>query len=239
MPHWGRRAAVTVFYLGTSTCADVFSRSHSHRIDSVTFYCTPSTGPHGFHTLGRTLDSTLRSLNNLLERPHASYFFYLLPRPGKFIPVGNYLPAAILLGASITIGGFNCPSPVEGVLWLLPAVLLSGLAWAVQIPSVSLLALAIPRPKGDARESLIALVHLLYGALIPTLAMVNFPQAILLAAITLTYLVPSGWTRLVVLGLHPSLARSDLRLAWETVGSLAWPGVFAVWLPLWIVVAMS
>ncbi|KIR98712.1 hypothetical protein L804_04296 [Cryptococcus deuterogattii 2001/935-1] len=87
-----------------------------YRIDSLTIYCTPATGPHGFHTLGRTLESTLRSFNNLLERLHASYFFYLLPFPDHFIPVGNYLPAAVLLGASLTVGGLDCPAPEEGGL---------------------------------------------------------------------------------------------------------------------------
>ena len=211
----------------------------SHRIDSLTLYCTPSTGPHGFHTLGRTLESSLRSLNNLLERLHASYFFYLLPRPGKFIPVGHYLPAAVLLGTSITIEGFDCPSPLKGVLWFLPAFLLSGLSWVLQIPLVSLVALAFPRPKGDAKTSLSALVHLLYGALIPTLAMVNFPQAILLAGITIAYLATPRWLRLGILGLHPSLlVKLDLKGEWEMVGNLAWPGIFAVWLPLWIVSAI-
>ncbi len=86
---------------------------------------------------------------------------------------------------------------------------------------------------------MIALTHLLYGAYIPTLAMVNFPQAILLASITVAYLAPPRWVRLGILGLHPSLlAKLDLRGEWETVGNLAWPGVFVVWLPLWIASAM-
>ena len=213
--------------------------NHSHRIDSVTLYCSPATGPHGFHTLGRTLESSLRSLNNLLERLHASYFFYLLPRPGKFIPVGHYLPAAVVLGTSVTIGGFDCPSPLKGVLWFIPALLLSGIAWLLQSPTVSIIALVLPRPEGGSRQSLSALTHLFYGALIPTLAMVNFPQALLLAGVTIAYLAPSRWARLVLLGLHPSLLISlDLRREWETVGNLMWPGIFAVWLPLWTVSAM-
>ncbi len=207
----------------------------SHRIDSLTLYCTPASGPHGFHTLGRTLESSLRSLNNLLERLHASYFFYLLPRPGKFIPVGHYLPAAVLLGASISIAGFDCPAPLEGAIWMLPAFLLSGLAWVVQSPLVSLLAFGLPRPKADERKSLGALTHLLYGAYVPTLAMVNFPQAVLLAGISFAYLGPTRWVRLAMLGLHPSfLPGVQLRGEWETVGNLAWPGVFAIWVPLWV-----
>jgi glycosylphosphatidylinositol transamidase len=53
------------------------------------------------------LESTLRSINNLLERLHASFFFYLLLHPGWFVKIGNYLPAAILIGAGLTIGGIR------------------------------------------------------------------------------------------------------------------------------------
>lgn len=211
-----------------------------HRIDAVTLYCTPATGPHGFHTLGRTLESTLRSLNNLLERLHASYFFYLMPQIDHFIPVGNYLPIAVLLGASITLGGFDCPTPLEGIVWMIPAFALSWVAWIFQTPLVSLVAMALPKPHGDARKSVCSLTHLLYGALIPTLAMVNFPQAILLALIVVTYLCAPSWMRLGLLGLHPALVRAgdlDLRWEWETLGNVAWPAVFAVWLPLWIIVS--
>ncbi|ORY26329.1 Gaa1-like protein [Naematelia encephala] len=208
-----------------------------HRIDSATLYCSPATGPHGFHTLGRTLESTLRSLNNLLERLHASYFFYLLPRPGKFLPVGHYLPSAIILGASITIAGFDCPDPLAGLMWLLPAFGLGWIGWALQTPWISFLALAIPRPTGNSRKSLSSLTHLLYGALIPTLAMVNYPQALLLAAVTIAYLAPYRWIRLALLALHPGLIMG-LKEEWETVGNLAWPGIFAIWVPLWCIAAM-
>ena len=32
------------------------------------------------HTIGRVVEGVFRSLNNLLERLHQSFFFYLLPR---------------------------------------------------------------------------------------------------------------------------------------------------------------
>ena len=53
------------------------------------------------------MESTLRSINNLLERFHASFFFYLLTHPGWFTKIGNYLPAAILLGAGLTVEGLR------------------------------------------------------------------------------------------------------------------------------------
>ncbi|KAJ1722434.1 Glycosyl phosphatidyl inositol protein transamidase complex subunit [Coemansia erecta] len=57
--------------------------------------------------VGRTVEGTLRSLNNLLERFHQSFFFYLLSgnggfsKSGLFISIGNYVPAAVLLAAAL------------------------------------------------------------------------------------------------------------------------------------------
>lgn len=53
----------------------------------------------GLYQAGRVLEGILRSLNNLLERFHQSYFFYLLPGNDRFISIGNMPP---LLVASST-----------------------------------------------------------------------------------------------------------------------------------------
>ncbi|OCF31947.1 glycosylphosphatidylinositol transamidase [Kwoniella heveanensis BCC8398] len=217
-----------------------------HRIDALTLYASPAEGPHGFHTLGRTIESTLRSMNNLLERLHASYFFYLLPRPDQFIPVGHYLPAAVLLGASLTIGGFDCPSPLEGLGYILPAFAVAAVAWIVGLHPIFLapVPLAIlPRPQGQAHTSAKSLTLLFYGALIPTLAMVNFPQAVVLALISLLYLTLPKYLALAILAIQPGLILAlaqgywglDLQKDWLAVGNLTWPGVYAVWLPLWMI----
>ena len=55
----------------------------------------------------RAIESTFRSLNNLLERFHASAFLYLMTSVTSFITVGNYLAAPILLSASMTILGLS------------------------------------------------------------------------------------------------------------------------------------
>lgn len=34
-----------------------------------------------------------RKLNNLLERLHQSYFFYLMPSLSHFVSIGYYMPA--------------------------------------------------------------------------------------------------------------------------------------------------
>lgn len=216
--------------------------TNRYRIDSLTLYCTPATGPHGFHTLGRTLESTLRSFNNLLERLHASYFFYLLPRPNYFIPVGNYLPAAVLLGASLTIGGFDCPSPLQGLVYMSFAFGSALLLWMTRLPTYLFFAtiLFYPRPRGLAHKSLESMSLLLYGAFIPTLAMINFPQSILLAFFAHLYLRLPEWPRVVTLAtpcIIPAVmqwfGKVDLEKEWRELGNFGWVGVYAFWIPLW------
>ncbi|KAF9647556.1 Gaa1-domain-containing protein [Thelephora ganbajun] len=80
---------------------------HQFHIDAFTIFAVPATGPHGFHTLGRIVESTLRTCNNLLERLHASFFFYLLPEPGTFTKIGNYLPSAVVISTAILFSGLR------------------------------------------------------------------------------------------------------------------------------------
>lgn len=168
-----------------------------------------------------------------------------MPRPGKFIPVGHYLPSAVLLGASITLGGFDCPDLLQGVLYLLPGYALALLCWVTQMPA--LLALAFPwvyimltdRHK-EKRRSARSLMRLLYGALIPTLAMVNFPQAVLLALFVLAadvglllLIFAFGSVPLAVgghyIGLHKLLAAGQAEWA---LGNVTYPATYAVIIPL-------
>ncbi|XP_023934325.1 glycosylphosphatidylinositol anchor attachment 1 protein [Bicyclus anynana] len=56
-----------------------------------------------FYLLGITLERVLRSLNNLLERFHQSYFFYMLAATNRYISIGQYMPSLCLLcGAMLT-----------------------------------------------------------------------------------------------------------------------------------------
>jgi GPI-anchor transamidase subunit GAA1 len=53
--------------------------------------------------LGRTVESICRSLNNLLEHFHQSFFFYLLMQTNRFVSIGTYLPSAMAVAAGFTI----------------------------------------------------------------------------------------------------------------------------------------
>ena len=81
--------------------------SYRFRIDAITVFAVPATGPHGFYAMGKILESSLRTMNNLLERLHASFFFFLLVRPELFMKIGMYLPSAILVGTAMLFSGLG------------------------------------------------------------------------------------------------------------------------------------
>ncbi|KAI6028674.1 Gaa1-like GPI transamidase component [Pisolithus orientalis] len=64
---------------------------HKFRIDAITLI----------------IESTLRTTNNLLERLHASFFFYLFTSPGTFMKIGKFLPSAVLVSAAMMISGLG------------------------------------------------------------------------------------------------------------------------------------
>lgn len=53
--------------------------------------------------MGRVVEGAFRSLNNLLEHLHQSFFFYLLMGRDRFVSIGTYLPSAMLVAANFTI----------------------------------------------------------------------------------------------------------------------------------------
>lgn len=58
---------------------------------------------YGFIEMGLLLEGIFRSLNNLLERFHQSYFFYLLVSTSRFVSIGLYMPPFALVAAGILI----------------------------------------------------------------------------------------------------------------------------------------
>uniref|UniRef100_A0A7N8X8I1 GPI-anchor transamidase component GPAA1 n=1 Tax=Mastacembelus armatus TaxID=205130 RepID=A0A7N8X8I1_9TELE len=66
-------------------------------INSLRPYKTDAT------TIGRLLEGMYRKLNNLLERLHQSYFFYLMPSLSHFVSIGYYMPAFGLLAVILLL----------------------------------------------------------------------------------------------------------------------------------------
>jgi GPI-anchor transamidase subunit GAA1 len=73
-----------------------------YHIDAITL-TTIGEGWQDEMALGRTVESICRSLNNLLEHLHQSFFFYLLMQSNRFVSIGTYLPSAMAVAAGFTI----------------------------------------------------------------------------------------------------------------------------------------
>ncbi|KAH0609384.1 uncharacterized protein H6S33_012870 [Morchella sextelata] len=77
-----------------------------YHIDAITLQAY-GEGRHDEVTLGRTVESLFRSLNNLLEHFHQSFFFYLLMANRVFVSIGTYLPSAMLVAVNFTFAAIG------------------------------------------------------------------------------------------------------------------------------------
>ncbi|OAL35785.1 hypothetical protein AYO20_04935 [Fonsecaea nubica] len=73
----------------------------TYHIDAITLTAT-NEGWQDEMAFGRTIESICRSLNNLLEKLHQSFFFYLLMQSNRFVSIGTYLPGAMIMAAAYT-----------------------------------------------------------------------------------------------------------------------------------------
>lgn len=87
---------------GLGFAAGAHSSFIPYHIDAITLQ-TKGTGWQDEMALGRTVEGLFRSLNNLLEHLHQSFFFYLLMHNKRFVSIGTYLPSAMLVAANFTI----------------------------------------------------------------------------------------------------------------------------------------
>ncbi|OTA99946.1 hypothetical protein M426DRAFT_324684 [Hypoxylon sp. CI-4A] len=73
-----------------------------YHVDAITLQPV-GNGWHDEMGLGRLVEGMFRSLNNLLEKLHQSFFFYLLIHKHRFVSIGTYLPSAMLVAVNFTI----------------------------------------------------------------------------------------------------------------------------------------
>ena len=73
-----------------------------YHVDAITLQAV-GEGREDDMAMGRVVESIFRSLNNLLEHFHQSFFFYLLMQADRFVSIGTYLPSAMLVAANFTI----------------------------------------------------------------------------------------------------------------------------------------
>lgn len=73
-----------------------------YHVDAITLQAV-GDGWQDEMAMGRCVESIFRSLNNLLEHFHQSFFFYLLMQADRFVSIGTYLPCAMLVAVNFTI----------------------------------------------------------------------------------------------------------------------------------------
>lgn len=73
------------------------------------------------HTTAKIIEGIFRSLNNLLERFHQSFFFYLLPSTSRYVSIGMYMPwfglmalAGLIQGIVLWLAAGQAPNKQEG-----------------------------------------------------------------------------------------------------------------------------
>lgn len=87
---------------GLGNAAGPHSSFIPYHVDAVTLQ-PYGKGFHDEMAMGRVIEGSFRSLNNLLEHLHQSFFFYLLMQRDRFVSIGTYLPSAMLIAANFTI----------------------------------------------------------------------------------------------------------------------------------------
>ncbi|XP_078445298.1 GPI transamidase component family protein / Gaa1-like family protein [Wolffia australiana] len=116
-PQWAFGAPAAEYVRGTATMArSIYSQAlgvptgchgafRDYQIDAVTLQFFPRNSldfEFGRSAIllksGRLIEGVIRSVNNLLEKFHQSFFLYLLTSPNKFVSVGVYMiPFALLV----------------------------------------------------------------------------------------------------------------------------------------------
>ncbi|XP_030381948.1 glycosylphosphatidylinositol anchor attachment 1 protein [Scaptodrosophila lebanonensis] len=87
---------------------------HRYRIDALTIAAMKRTTHSNIKTspnsvaipLLKAIEGIARSLNNLLERFHQSFFFYVIVHNDRYISIGDYMPALVALVACAFIKAY-------------------------------------------------------------------------------------------------------------------------------------
>lgn len=87
-----------VFKQATGVPASSHSEFLNYRIEALTVSAKKNpnlnrvASRQNLFKSAKIIEGTLRSLNNLLERFHQSFFFYLLPSSNQYISIAMYMP---------------------------------------------------------------------------------------------------------------------------------------------------
>lgn len=83
-----------------SGCHGVFHRYHIEALTLEGVSTSKGVRSYPLDQLARVVEGIFRSLNNLMERFHQSFFFYLLPSTDRYVSIGLYMPPFGLMALS-------------------------------------------------------------------------------------------------------------------------------------------
>ncbi|KAI6204381.1 hypothetical protein M3Y94_00667800 [Aphelenchoides besseyi] len=94
----------------------IHSVLNHYRIHSVTLKATRDRQhrPHSLESAALIVEAGFRSLNNILEKLHQSYFFYLLVSPHHFLSIAYYFPALAIQTFPFLLQQFRAYSSIRG-----------------------------------------------------------------------------------------------------------------------------
>ncbi|ERF71121.1 hypothetical protein EPUS_09144 [Endocarpon pusillum Z07020] len=152
-----RARLITMLQGMTSQAVGHGTGAHSvfmpYHIDAITLTAA-GDGWQDEMALGRTVESIFRSLNNLLEHFHQSFFFYLLMQANRFVSIGTYLPSAMAVAAGFSIMAIHLwirSGHVE-ILSELPGQCINAEADLAEKPSLEADGLAHPPPNQQTQH---------------------------------------------------------------------------------------
>jgi len=94
----GDHGIFNIYHIDAITISNTNSGSNFTRPNSGNRFML-----HSKIQLGRILEGTFRSLNNLLEHLHQSFYYYLLPSPHFYISIGEYMISLGLILIGFTL----------------------------------------------------------------------------------------------------------------------------------------
>ena len=112
------------------------------RIQAVTLKACGEQGNIDITTFGRVPEAIFRAVNNLLEKFHQSFFFYLMLAPRNFVSISSYLPSAVII--SIVYATFSLDAlvntPFGSPVFYNTESLISLVIWSIALATSYLLA---------------------------------------------------------------------------------------------------
>lgn len=132
------------------------------QIQAITIKAVGVGGPD-ITQFGRIVDLSFRAVNNLLEKFHQSFFFYLMLAPLHFVSIGTYLPSAILLAFSFAVSSlYTLANGVSATDYLLNGATLLALFTGIEVlclgATFGLLSLVVSAGDADQISGLVVTV---------------------------------------------------------------------------------